>query len=88
MVATGIMDGSQAQPRMEVVQPMGRAVGSSYGMDELEPVQSQASQAGTNNEGGGLMPGRRGSSADTLPMFDAETASDIDVPTFLRRQAD
>lgn len=86
MVATGIIDGSQAQPRMEVVQPMGRAVGSSYGADESEPVPGK-NQASSNAEAG-LVPGRRGSSADTLPMFDAETASDIDVPTFLRRQAD
>jgi len=83
MVATGIMEGAQ-QPKMEVVQPMGRAVGSSYGGDATETAQNPVN----NTADTGLMPGHRGSSADTLPMFDAETASDIDVPTFLRRQAD
>lgn len=98
MVATGILDGSaEVQPKMEVVQPMGMAVGSSYGADDSEQSQNQSSSAinsnpapntTTSGSDSGLLPGRRGSSADTLPMFDAETASDIDVPTFLRRQAD
>jgi len=81
MVATGIVDGSSqaAQPRaMEVVQPVARAVGSSYeSMDESE-VQAEPS----------LMPGRRGIGSDELPLFDSESDSKLDVPTFLRRQAD
>ncbi len=89
MVATGILDGSaEVQPKMEVVQPMGVAVGSSYGVDEPEAPQQQAQTTTQSASDSGLLPGRRGSSSDTLPMFDAETASDIDVPTFLRRQAD
>lgn len=78
MVATGIVDGSSqtAQTRtMEVVQPVARAVGSSYDSGE---VQSEAS----------LMPGRRGLSSDELPLFDSEGDSKLDIPTFLRRQAD
>ena len=71
---------------MEVVQPMGQAVGSSYsmGVDESEVPMTGNSDSSDS----GLVSGRRGSGADSLPMFDAETASDIDVPTFLRRQAD
>ncbi len=83
MVATGIMEGGQAQPKMEVVQPMGRAVGSSYSEDQ------EMGQVGSSSQSeAGLVSGRRGATADSLPMFDAESAADIDVPTFLRRQAD
>lgn len=80
MVATGIMDGSvQAAPRkMEVVEPIAKAVGSSYEsmLDNDGPAEPQ------------LMTRRRGLGSSELPLFDSEGESGLDVPTFLRRQAD
>jgi cell division protein FtsZ len=79
MVATGIQQRSQqtAQPqRYAVVQPVARAVGSSY-----EPELNEESEHES-----GLINRRRGSSE--LPLFDPDGDSQLDVPTFLRRQAD
>lgn len=79
MVATGILDGSApaAAPKMEVVEPIAKAVGSSYesmgDSDQPEPE---------------LMTRRRGLGSNELPLFDSEGESGLDVPTFLRRQAD
>ncbi len=80
MVATGIQERGQqeAQPqRYAVVQPVAKAVGSSY---EPEPmVEDKEPESG-------LLHSRRGSSE--LPLFDPEGDSKLDVPTFLRKQAD
>lgn len=79
MVATGIQERGQkaAQPkRYAVVQPVGKAVGSSY-----EPEAT----AETEHDSG-LLKSRRGSSE--LPLFDPDSGSQLDVPTFLRKQAD
>ena len=79
MVATGILDGSApaVAPKMEVVEPIAKAVGSSYesmgDSDQAEPE---------------LMTRRRGLGSNELPLFDSEGESGLDVPTFLRRQAD
>jgi len=80
MVATGIMDGSAqtASPRMEVVQPVAKAVGSSY-----EAMQEDEAQADPQ-----LVTRRRGHDSSELPLFDTEGENGLDVPTFLRRQAD
>jgi cell division protein FtsZ len=82
MVATGIVDGSaqSAAPRaMEVVQPVARAVGSSYDPASDSDSQEPSLLSGTRGRGHG---------SDELPLFDAESDSRLDVPTFLRRQAD
>jgi len=79
MVATGIQSRSQqtAQPqRYAVVQPVAKAVGSSYEPEVVEESEPDA----------GLLTGRRGSSE--LPLFDPDGSSQLDVPTFLRKQAD
>jgi cell division protein FtsZ len=80
MVATGILDGSaQASPRkMEVVEPIAKAVGSSY-ESMLDNDAHEEPQ---------LMTRRRGVGSSELPLFDSEGESGLDVPTFLRRQAD
>ena len=80
MVATGIVDGSaqSAAPRaVEVVQPVAKAVGSTY--DPMSDIDVQEPS---------LISGTRGRGSDELPLFDAEGESKLDVPTFLRRQAD
>ena len=78
MVATGIQEGvvqaTQTQ-KYAVVQPVAKAVGSSYEPSSEEPEQSMLSRS-------------RMSGADELPLFDSEGESKLDVPTFLRRQAD
>ena len=82
MVATGIVDGSaQVAPprRVEVVQPVAKAVGSSY--DPMSDVEVNEPSLMTGTRGR-----RRGS--DELPLIDADGESALDVPTFLRRQAD
>jgi len=80
MVATGIMDGSAqaAAPRMEVVQPVAKAVGSSY--DSVTDTEAQADPK--------LVTRRRGVDSSELPLFDTDGENGLDVPTFLRRQAD
>lgn len=80
MVATGIQEaGAQAaQPqRYAVVQPVSKAVGSSY---EPEAVSEEP------EVDAGLLQTRRGSSE--LPLFDPDSDNRLDVPTFLRKQAD
>lgn len=80
MVATGIQENSN---RMEnkntyaVVQPVARAVGSDLEHTQRELPTGEASM---------ISRGTRGSSND-LPLFDPENPT-LDVPTFLRRQAD
>ena len=81
MVATGIQDGSaqSAQPhKYAVVQPLARAVGSNYEASQSEHERSESSMLRRDAMG----------SADELPLFDSEADSRLDVPTFLRRQAD
>ena len=80
MVATGILDGSAqiGTPKMEVVEPIARAVGSSY-----EPLTDTEGQSEPQ-----LMTRRRGAGSSELPLFDTEGETGLDVPTFLRRQAD
>ncbi len=82
MVATGIQEGpvKGVKPqKYEVVQPVAKAVGSSYESGSPEETPQEASPS--------LLSGSRGSS-DELPLFDLEGESKLDVPTFLRRQAD
>ena len=81
MVATGIIDGSAgkpAQPHVEVVQPVGMAVGSSY----------ESLQDNETNTDPSLLSGMRGRNSESLPVVDSEGGSQYDIPTFLRRQAD
>jgi len=81
MVATGIQEnGAQAtnSQKYAVVQPVAKAVGSSYeGATDEEPRQEAS-----------LLSRGRHASSDELPLFDLEGESRLDVPTFLRRQAD
>ena len=78
MVATGIMaEGEQvSKPKMEVVQPVARTANSDY-----EPSIEQ--EAGDPS----LVTGMRNRDLGELPLYDGED-SGLDVPTFLRRQAD
>ena len=81
MVATGIQEGSAqvAQPqKYAVVQPMARAVGSGYESNKQESELPESSMLSRDTMRG----------ADELPLFDSEADSRLDVPTFLRRQAD
>jgi len=80
MVATGILDGSApaATPKIEVVEPIAKAVGSSY--EAADDIDLHAEPE--------LMTRRRGVGGSELPLFDTEGESGLDVPTFLRRQAD
>lgn len=80
MVATGILDGSApaVAPKMEMVEPIAKAVGSSY--DSMGDVEMQSEPE--------LVTRRRGVGSSELPLFDTEGESGLDVPTFLRRQAD
>ena len=82
MVATGIADGSEAKAEapvaVEVVQPVGLAVGSSY---------ESMGESDMHDEPG-LMTGSRGRNSDALPVVEPEADNQYDIPTFLRRQAD
>ena len=81
MVATGIVHAkpqSVKPQKYAVVQPVAKAVGSDY-----EPATNEASQ----NEAS-LLTRSRMKGSDELPLFDSEGGSQLDVPTFLRRQAD
>lgn len=81
MVATGIQEvGAQSATTQQfaVVQPVGRAVGSDI---EHRPIDEGRAEPGLIRR-----EGRR--NAGDLPVFDAEGDSTLDVPTFLRRQAD
>ena len=81
MVATGIVENNRQQQNTNnyaIVQPVARAVGSSY-----EPAEAaEESQEAT------LLTRSRRESSDELPLFDPDGDSKLDVPTFLRRQAD
>jgi cell division protein FtsZ len=95
MVATGIVDGSaqEVQPRMEVVKTVARAVG---GEPQMGGYDSAAGHEVTSDSmpdveaGSGLVMGStRGKDSTELPVYyETEGQSGLDVPTFLRRQAD
>jgi len=96
MVATGIMDGSdqaEKQPRMEVVQPVGKAIVSDY---DPSGASYELSSTGSQHDGLNdveaseslLISGNRGRDSSELPLFDTDGQKGLDVPTFLRRQAD
>jgi len=81
MVATGIQEGhvGNAVPqKVSVVKPVARAVGSSYEVAQEEDLPEEPS----------LLTSRRRGNSDSLPLFDPEGDGGLDVPTFLRRQAD
>jgi len=81
MVATGIQEGhvGNAVPqKVSVVKPVARAVGSSYEAAQEEDLPEEPS----------LLTSRRRGNSDSLPLFDPEGDGGLDVPTFLRRQAD
>lgn len=78
MVATGIAERGQQQ-KYSVVQPVARAVGS-----DVEPRRQQAEPESDVE----LVSRKRASMDQELPLFDQEAESPLDVPTFLRRQAD
>lgn len=91
MVATGIVDGSAlaAQPRMEAVKAVanghagadGSAAGQRY--SRTDSVQEPESGSGL------LMGSTRGKDSAELPVYyETEGETGLDVPTFLRRQAD
>ncbi|MBL4670873.1 MAG: cell division protein FtsZ [Arenicella sp.] len=102
MVATGIMDGSDqavTQPRMEVVQQVGKAVGSDYDVNGVAHSRAGSNIRGSSNgrydglndieaSESMLISGSRGRDSSELPLFDTEGQKGLDVPTFLRRQAD
>jgi cell division protein FtsZ len=102
MVATGIMDGSEQaakQPRMEVVQQVGKAVGSDYSPSGRSYGRDGGTEGGYSNghydslndieaSESMLVSGTRGRDSSELPLFDTEGQKGLDVPTFLRRQAD
>ena len=82
MVATGIQEsGVQAvrAEQMAIVEQVGRAVGSDvmprrgYEQTQIEPD---------------LLSRPRGRQSGDLPVFDTDGDTTLDVPTFLRRQAD
>jgi len=80
-VATGIQEGhvGNAVPqKVSVVKPVARAVGSSYEAAQEEDLPEEPS----------LLTSRRRGNSDSLPLFDPEGDGGLDVPTFLRRQAD
>ena len=100
MVATGIMDGSDqlAKPKIEIVQPVGVAVGSdvernSVAQDQGAAYSGRASSsydaaAEADASEPSLISGNRGRDSSELPLFDTEGQKGLDIPTFLRRQAD
>jgi cell division protein FtsZ len=81
MVATGIQEASaeSAARPYTVVKSVARAAGSTYEalpVEELHPEQPS------------LVKSRRNSELQNLPLYDSDGTSKLDVPTFLRRQAD
>ena len=80
MVATGIdADDSCASDsqKYQVVPPVAKAVGSDFDAIEIEEVAEP-----------GLPSRSRLASSGELPLFDLDDGDKLDVPTFLRRQAD
>lgn len=96
MVATGIVDGSaqEVQPRMEVVKTVARAVGGepqmgAYDKQSAGHEMSMDSMADVEADSGLVMGSTRGNDSTELPVYyETEGQSGLDVPTFLRRQAD
>lgn len=82
MVATGIQEGGPQAQKYAVVQPVAKAVGSSY-----ESADTQAGDA-QQEDSASLISRNRLPASDELPLYDLEGESKLDVPTFLRRQAD
>ena len=84
MVATGIDQGQSENNdtrKYQVVQPVAKAVGSDY------QSTSSADTHGVEQESG--LVSRNGmSKSGELPLFDYDDDDKLDVPTFLRRQAD
>ena len=81
MVATGIQEASAentAAKPYAVVQPVARAVGASYEALPVEELQPEPE----------LIKSRRSAGLEDLPLYDSDGNSRLDVPTFLRRQAD
>lgn len=76
MVATGIQEGPVQAKLIAAVRPVARAVGSDCDLDLV---------IDDNNDTGLIRRGRR---EEALPLFDPESDSRLDVPTFLRKQAD
>ena len=60
-----------------MVQPVAKAVGSDF-----EPASTEEGAESA------LISGRRLSDSGELPLFDFDDDDKLDVPTFLRRQAD
>lgn len=82
MVATGIQEANQQSAqsqRYAVVQPVAKAVGSSYESTMVDEELGEPSL---------LTRGRSSANRDELPLFDTDSDSRLDVPTFLRKQAD
>ena len=84
MVATGIDQGQSENNdtrKYQVVQPAAKAVGSDY-----QPISTTEAH-GVEQESG--LVSRNGmSNSGELPLFDYDDDDKLDVPTFLRRQAD
>ena len=81
MVATGIQEGAAAEQVTNarpyaVVQPVAKAVGASFESLPVEELSAEPELV------------RPRASSQDLPMFDTDGDSKLDVPTFLRRQAD
>ena len=85
MVATGIdqnQTSASDRHKYQVVQPVAKAVGSDY-----DPVAKTDSYQDDQQES--ALVSRKGmSSSGELPLFDYDDDDKLDVPTFLRRQAD
>ena len=96
MVATGIHGdvSSRARPRnVSVVQPVAKAVGSdlpgtNFAGAASDKVHDSHGTSIVHEEEPSLLSGGRRSSRDELPLFDTDGDNQLDVPTFLRRQAD
>jgi len=80
MVATGIQEANAeaAAKPYAVVKTVARAVGSSYESLPVENMQAEPT----------LVQPRRASELENLPLYDSDLNNNLDVPTFLRRQAD
>ncbi len=80
MVATGIESESSSRTdkqKYQVVQPVAKAAGSDYEPQPAEETQESLLVTRNGTEGTG-----------DLPLFDFDGDDKLDVPTFLRRQAD